>query len=162
MDQPAPEDFICGNSQIRFCFSSTGGKPDQVNYFPRAAFGVVHGLHGEQLKGQLERTPFKREAKIILGFRPDFVTTAPDFGELAVRRPVERGYIVNWEGEKAVWEHMFADLKVDAGETNLILTEQPGAPAALERWSDEMVFEEFGFAAYHRTVGLTYDSHLVV
>ena len=77
-----------------------------------------------------------------------------DFGELAVRRPVEKGYIVNWEGEKAVWEHIFADLKVDAGETNLILTEQPGAPAALERWSDEMVFEEFGFAAYYRTVRL--------
>ncbi len=30
-----------------------------------------------------------------------------DFGELAFRRPVERGFIVNWEAEKAIWEHEF-------------------------------------------------------
>jgi actin-related protein 6 len=28
-----------------------------------------------------------------------------DFGELAFRRPVEKGFIVNWEAEKAIWEH---------------------------------------------------------
>jgi actin-related protein 6 len=30
-----------------------------------------------------------------------------DFGELAFRRPVEKGFIVNWEAEKAIWEHEF-------------------------------------------------------
>jgi actin-related protein 6 len=30
-----------------------------------------------------------------------------DFGELAFRRPVEKGFIVNWESEKAIWEHEF-------------------------------------------------------
>lgn len=35
-----------------------------------------------------------------------------DFGELAFRRPVERGFIVNWEAEKAIWEHEF----IGAGE----------------------------------------------
>lgn len=32
-----------------------------------------------------------------------------DFGELAYRRPVEKGYIVNWEAEKAIWESLFLD-----------------------------------------------------
>ncbi len=32
-----------------------------------------------------------------------------DFGEMAFRRPVERGYIVNWESEKAIWEKSFFD-----------------------------------------------------
>jgi len=32
-----------------------------------------------------------------------------DFAEMAFRRPVEKGYIVNWEGEKAIWEHSFFD-----------------------------------------------------
>ena len=27
-----------------------------------------------------------------------------DFGEMGFRRPVERGFIVNWEAEKAIWE----------------------------------------------------------
>jgi actin-related protein 6 len=34
-----------------------------------------------------------------------------NFGEMAFRRPVERGYIVNWETEKAIWEHEFLDGK---------------------------------------------------
>lgn len=32
-----------------------------------------------------------------------------DFGELAFRWPVEKGFIVNWEAEKAIWEHEFTD-----------------------------------------------------
>lgn len=34
-----------------------------------------------------------------------------DFGELAFRRPVEKGFIVNWEVEKAIWEHEFVGAK---------------------------------------------------
>lgn len=30
-----------------------------------------------------------------------------DFGEMAFRRPVEKGYIVNWESERRIWEHEF-------------------------------------------------------
>ena len=32
-----------------------------------------------------------------------------DFGEMGFRRPVERGFIVNWEAEKAIWEHELFD-----------------------------------------------------
>lgn len=82
--------------------------------------------------------------------------TCGDFGELQIRRPVERGYIVNWEGEKAVWERTFLDkrspLRCEPHETNLILAEAPNAPTALQRNADEMVFEEFEFASLWRTV----------
>lgn len=32
-----------------------------------------------------------------------------DFGEIAFRRPVEKGYVVNWEAEKAIWDTTFID-----------------------------------------------------
>ena len=32
-----------------------------------------------------------------------------DFGEIAFRRPVEKGFLVNWETEKAVWDNTFID-----------------------------------------------------
>ena len=35
------------------------------------------------------------------------LSSCKDFGELAFRRPVEKGFIVNWEAEKAIWEHEF-------------------------------------------------------
>lgn len=80
-----------------------------------------------------------------------------DFGELAFRRPVEKGYIVNWESEKAIWERSLFDnnatLRCDPQETNLVLTEAPNAPAVLQKNADEMVFEEYGFATYYRTIG---------
>ena len=30
-----------------------------------------------------------------------------DFGEIAFRRPIEKGFVVNWEAEKAVWDDSF-------------------------------------------------------
>jgi actin-related protein 6 len=38
-----------------------------------------------------------------------------DFGELAFRRPVEKGFVVNWEAEKAIWEHEFMAASAGAG-----------------------------------------------
>lgn len=32
-----------------------------------------------------------------------------DFGEIAYRRPVEKGFLVNWETEKAIWDNTFID-----------------------------------------------------
>ena len=34
-----------------------------------------------------------------------------DFGEIAFRRPVDKGFIVNWEAEKAIWDSTFIDKK---------------------------------------------------
>ncbi|KAK3100835.1 Actin- protein 6, partial [Teratosphaeriaceae sp. CCFEE 6253] len=87
------------------------------------------------------------------------LTHCADYGELAYRRPVEKGYIVNWEAQKAIWERVFngedkgfEGLKCEPGETSLVLTEQPNAPGQLQRNGDEMVFEEFGFAAAWRVI----------
>ncbi|KAJ4349603.1 Actin- protein 6 [Didymosphaeria variabile] len=82
-----------------------------------------------------------------------------DFGELAFRRPVEKGFIVNWEAQKAIWEHeiMGADagteLWCEPKNTNLLLTEKPNCPKELQKNCDEIVFEQFEFAAYYRCVG---------
>ncbi|KAI9802905.1 MAG: hypothetical protein M1825_002136 [Sarcosagium campestre] len=86
-----------------------------------------------------------------------------DFGEMAFRRPVEKGYIVNWDVEKEIWSNTFFDnnapLKCDPHETNLILTEAPNALSALQLNCDQMVFEEFEFASYYRCVGPSLNSY---
>ncbi|KAF2687085.1 Actin/actin-like protein [Lentithecium fluviatile CBS 122367] len=91
--------------------------------------------------------------------------TCKDFGELAFRRPVERGFIVNWEAEKAIWENEFMGagagegLRCDPKETNLLLTEKPNCPKELQKNCDEIVFEQFEFAAYYRCVGSTLNAY---
>ena len=32
-----------------------------------------------------------------------------DFGEIAFRRPVDKGFLVNWEAEKAIWDNTFLE-----------------------------------------------------
>lgn len=85
------------------------------------------------------------------------VARCKDFGEITFRRPVEKGYVVNWEAQKEIWDHEFfgrdAPQKCDPAETRLVLTEQPNALPALQTNCDQMVFEEFGFASYYRGIG---------
>ncbi|KAF2843318.1 Actin/actin-like protein [Patellaria atrata CBS 101060] len=95
-----------------------------------------------------------RDKRIYIGSQLD---QCRDFGEMIFRRPVEKGYITNWEGQRAIWEHSFegdnAVLKCDPHETNLLLTEAPNCPQTLRTNTDQIVFEEFEFAAYLRCLG---------
>jgi actin-related protein 6 len=93
-------------------------------------------------------------------------THVTDWNEVAFRRPVEKGYIVNWEAQKEIWEHSFFDEKTARGkefritnpeETTLLLTEAPNALPVLQKNADEIVMEEWGFGGYYRCIGKAVD-----
>ncbi|KAL9024675.1 MAG: hypothetical protein Q9196_006337 [Gyalolechia fulgens] len=96
----------------------------------------------------------ERNKKVWVGIEID---GCRDFGEMTFRRPVEKGYLVNWEAEKAIWDSSFLDpkskLNCNPHETNLVLTEAPNTPVALQTNCDQVVFEEYGFATYSRHIG---------
>ncbi|KAF7589110.1 Actin- protein 6 [Aspergillus hancockii] len=101
-----------------------------------------------------------RENRVYLGSQLN--THITDWNELMFRRPVEKGYIVNWEAQKEIWEHSFFDEKIvrskdlriaNPEETTLMLTEAPNALPALQKNADEIVMEEWGFGGYVRCVG---------
>lgn len=96
-----------------------------------------------------------REKKVYVGSQ---LSKCRDFGEIVFRRPVDKGYLVNWEAQKEIWEHEFfedkAPLHCDPRETGLILTEAPNALPQLQTNCDQVVFEEFGFASYYRCTGM--------
>ncbi|KZF22792.1 actin family protein [Xylona heveae TC161] len=95
-----------------------------------------------------------RDKKIWIGAQLD---KCRDFGEMAFRRPVEKGYPVNWEAEKEIWDHSLFDkkgaIKCDPHDTNLILTEAPNALPILQTNCDQIIFEEYEFASYYRCIG---------
>lgn len=80
-----------------------------------------------------------------------------DFGEIQFRRPVEKGFIVNWEAQKEIWDREFFDdkapQKCDPTETRLLLTEQPNSLPILQSNCDQVVFEEYQFASFYRGTG---------
>ncbi|KAL1895666.1 Actin-related protein 6 [Sporothrix stenoceras] len=98
----------------------------------------------------------------------ELTTNCRDFGEASFRRPVEKGYIVNWEAQRAIWAHEFGEeaeagggrLQCDPSETRLVLTEQPNALPHLQANCDQMVFEEFRFASYYRGPAAQFNAYL--
>jgi actin-related protein 6 len=97
-----------------------------------------------------------RDKKVYIGSQ---LSACKDFSEIVFRRPVEKGYLVNWEAEKEIWEHEFfeskAKLQCDPSDTSLILTEAPNALPALQTNCDQVAFEEFGFTRYLRITGMS-------
>ncbi|KAE8350699.1 actin family [Aspergillus coremiiformis] len=101
-----------------------------------------------------------RDNRVYVGSQLN--THITDWNELMFRRPVEKGYIVNWEAQKEIWEHSFFDEKIvrskdlritNPEETTLVLTEAPNALPTLQKNADEIVMEEWGFGGYLRCVG---------
>ncbi|KAG5918364.1 Actin- protein 6 [Claviceps africana] len=86
-----------------------------------------------------------------------------DYGEIQVRRPVERGFIVNWEAQKEIWDQELFALGGGAGcdpaETRLILSEPPNGLPVLQTNCDQVVFEEYGFQSYYRGVGSAFNAY---
>ncbi|KAH8803193.1 actin family [Xylogone sp. PMI_703] len=101
-----------------------------------------------------------REKHVYIGSQ---LEKCKDFGEIVFRRPMEKGYIVNWEAEKEIWEQEFFEEKspqrCDPTETGLILTEAPNALPALQTNCDQIVFEEFQFPSYYRCQASTLNAY---
>jgi actin-related protein 6 len=89
-------------------------------------------------------------------------TNVTDWNEMLFRRPVEKGYTVNWEAQKEIWETSFFDEKTvrskelrvaEPEDVTLIFTEAPNALPALQKNADEIIMEEWGLGGYFRCVG---------
>ncbi|TFK52383.1 actin-related protein Arp6 [Heliocybe sulcata] len=75
-----------------------------------------------------------------------------DFSSLHYRRPFEKGYLVDWDAQKAVWDGIFSEevLKVNTTESSLLITEPYFNLPNLQEVYDQFVFEEYGFHSYYR------------
>lgn len=76
----------------------------------------------------------------------DEIAGIKDVSCLTLRRPVDRGYVVNWDLQTEIWAHVFGTLmKIDPTKCHLLVTEPhfnlPSCAAA----QDEVVFKHFGF-----------------
>ncbi|KAM0248947.1 hypothetical protein ACHAP5_003155 [Fusarium lateritium] len=85
-----------------------------------------------------------------------------DFGEIQFRRPMEKGFIVNWEAQKEIWDRELFEnkaCKFDPAETRLILAEPPNGLPILQTNCDQIVFEEYGFTSYYRGIGPSFNAY---
>ncbi|KAL3567008.1 hypothetical protein D5086_032423 [Populus alba] len=73
-------------------------------------------------------------------------TTEEDLTSAAVRRPIDRGYLINPDLQRDIWNHLFSNLlHINPSNSSLLLTEPLFSLPSIERATDELVFEDFGF-----------------
>ncbi|KAJ8079909.1 Actin- protein 6 [Marasmius tenuissimus] len=75
-----------------------------------------------------------------------------DYSALHYRLPLEKGYIVDWDAQKAIWDGIFSDqvLNINTTQSSLILTEPYFNLPNIQEVYDQFVFEEYEFHSYYR------------
>ncbi|GFS66812.1 actin-related protein 6 [Trichonephila inaurata madagascariensis] len=75
-----------------------------------------------------------------------------DFSGLYYAYPTQRGYMVNWDIEKQVWDHVFSSdhFNVDFKETCIIVTEPYFNFVAMQESMVEILFEDYKFHSIYR------------
>ncbi|KAF9013049.1 actin family [Cyathus striatus] len=72
-----------------------------------------------------------------------------DYASLHYRLPCEKGYIVDWDAQKAVWDGIFSE-DIDPAQTTLLITEPYFNLPNIQDVYDQFMFEEYEFAEYMR------------
>ena len=72
-----------------------------------------------------------------------------DLSGLVYRRPFDKGYLINWDLQKEIWDFEHAqkriNAKIDPSSTKLLMTEPLFTPDILAKISNQVLFEEYGF-----------------
>ncbi|RXW25338.1 hypothetical protein EST38_g470 [Candolleomyces aberdarensis] len=75
-----------------------------------------------------------------------------DFASLHYRLPIEKGYVVDWDAQKAIWDGVFSDqvFNIDTTEASILITEPYFNLPNIQEVYDQFVFEEYEFQSYYR------------
>ncbi|XP_076912147.1 actin-related protein 6-like [Bidens hawaiensis] len=69
-----------------------------------------------------------------------------DLTSAVIRRPFDRGYLINPDLQSTIWSHIFSsNLHVTPSQSSLLLTEPLFTLPSIQRSTDEIIFEEFNF-----------------
>ncbi|KAL8149742.1 actin-related protein 6 [Apium graveolens] len=72
-----------------------------------------------------------------------------DLTSATLRRPIDRGYLINPDLQSAIWAHLFSTVNLTPSLSSLLLTEPLFNLPSCQRAFDELVFEEFGFMSLY-------------
>ncbi|PRP89165.1 actin-related protein 6-like [Planoprotostelium fungivorum] len=75
------------------------------------------------------------------------VETARSQAGVWFRRPHDRGYPINWDAQKEIWDYALGEF--DAREFQLLLTEPIFNPNSVRKVQAEIIFEDYAFDALY-------------
>lgn len=77
------------------------------------------------------------------------LSPSEDLTSATLRRPFDRGYLINPDLQSTIWNHIFTTiLKITPSQCSLLLTEPFFTLPSIQRSVDELIFEEFNFKSF--------------
>uniref|UniRef100_A0A8D3DMC6 Actin-related protein 6 n=1 Tax=Scophthalmus maximus TaxID=52904 RepID=A0A8D3DMC6_SCOMX len=75
--------------------------------------------------------------------------------------PFQKGYLVNWDVQRKVWDHLFGKemFKVDFADTSVVITEPYFNFTSIQESMNEILFEEYQFQSALRTNAGSLSAH---
>ncbi|CAL1591942.1 unnamed protein product [Knipowitschia caucasica] len=75
--------------------------------------------------------------------------------------PFQKGYLVNWDVQRKVWDHLFGKEKfqVDFADTSIVITEPYFNFMSIQESMNEILFEEYQFQSVLRTNAGSLSAH---
>ncbi|KAJ1886176.1 Actin- protein 6 [Kickxella alabastrina] len=94
-------------------------------------------------------TRTRRTKRIQVG---DLSTHTNDLSGLYFRSPFDRGHLVHWDVQLPIWDRLLSNdcLQCTPAMTQLVMTEPMFNFSRCQKQTDEIIFEEYGFASFAR------------
>ncbi|KAI0770071.1 actin-like protein Arp6 [Fomes fomentarius] len=109
----------------------------------------VLGVHNEQPRVIPNAVVRAKDNTTYIGHE---LTRCRDLTSIRFRLPFEKGLLVDWDAQKAIWDAIFSSevLAVNTAESSLLITEPYFNLPNIQDVYDQFMFEEYEFRSYYR------------
>uniref|UniRef100_F6TKA5 Actin-related protein 6 n=1 Tax=Ciona intestinalis TaxID=7719 RepID=F6TKA5_CIOIN len=104
---------------------------------------------------------FRSKSERRKNFISNQIDACKDYSSLFYVLPFQKGYLLNWDVQRQVWDHVFGKdvLNLKCNESNIVITEPHFNFASIQEAINEIFFEEYEFQSILRTNSSTLSSH---
>lgn len=114
---------------------------------------AVHCIHHLHACTHTHQPPDRSKTERRRNFIGDQVDDCKDLSGLFYLLPFQKGYLVNWDTQRQLWDYVFGSemLKVRPQDHGLVFTEPPFNFPSIQDTLNEIFFEEYKFKSLLRT-----------
>ncbi|KAI9532666.1 Actin- protein 6 [Dissostichus eleginoides] len=124
------------------------------------AYSAKIGFSQEKVR-VIPNCQFRSKTSRLKTFTANQLDEIKDPSGLFYILPFQKGYLVNWDVQRKVWDHLFGKemFKVDFADTSVIITEPYFNFSSIQESMNEILFEEYQFQSVLRTNAGSLSAH---
>uniref|UniRef100_A0A4W3GQ93 Actin-related protein 6 n=1 Tax=Callorhinchus milii TaxID=7868 RepID=A0A4W3GQ93_CALMI len=117
--------------------------------------------YSEEQVSVIPNCQFRSKTARLKTFTANQIDEIKDPSGLYYILPFQKGYLVNWDVQRQVWDQLFGRemYKVDFSETTILITEPYFNFNSIQESMNEILFEEYQFQEVYRTNAGTLSAH---